>query len=57
MNNLKMWFLMNQERIAWFLIGYLVANGLHAIQRGDGIGALVDFGLAYLNYALSKDRV
>jgi hypothetical protein len=55
MRDIKMWFLMNQMKIAWFLIGFLVANGMHSLSRGDVIGALIDFGLAYFNYAMTKD--
>lgn len=48
------WFRRNQYEIAWFLIGWLTLAGLHEIQRGDGVGALIDFALAYLNYRLMK---
>jgi len=48
------WFRQNQYEIGWFLIGWMTMAGLQSLHRGDGIGALLDFGLAYLNYRLIK---
>jgi hypothetical protein len=54
MNKIRIWFATYRTEITWFLIGWLVLAGLHEIQRGDLIGALIDFALAYLNYKLSE---
>lgn len=54
MNKLKIWFFTYQTEIAWFLIGWLTLAGFHELQRGDIIGALIDFALAYVNYKLNE---
>lgn len=52
MNNFTEWFNKHRTEIFWFIIGWLTMAGLNEIKRGDGIGALIDFSLAYLNYRL-----
>jgi hypothetical protein len=54
MNKFRIWFTTYRTEITWFLIGWLVLAGLHEIQRGDLIGALIDFALAFLNYKLNE---
>jgi hypothetical protein len=54
MNKFKVWFYTYRVEITWFMIGWLTLAGFHEIQRGDLIGALIDFGLAYLNYKLNQ---
>ena len=40
--------------ITWFIIGWLTLAGFHELQRGDYIGALIDFALAFLNFKLNQ---
>ena len=54
MNKFRQWYLTNQIKITWFLIGFLVFAGLQDLTMGNYSGAIVSFGLAYINYALNK---
>ena len=54
MNSFRQWYLNNQKEITWFLIGFLTLSGLQDLGSGDYVGALVSFGLAWINYALNK---
>ena len=49
----RQWYLTNQKEITWFLIGFLVFAGLQDLSVGNYVGALVSFGLAYINYKLN----
>ena len=53
MNVIRDWYLKNQNEITWFLIGFLVMAGLQDLSVGNYVGALVAFGLAYINYKLN----
>lgn len=55
MNDFINWFRRNQYEIGWFLVGFMSMEGIHSLQRGDTVGALIDFGFAYLNYRLVKN--
>ena len=55
LDKFRRWYNRYYVEITWFLIGWLTLAGIHEIQRGDGIGALIDFALAYLNYRLMRD--
>jgi hypothetical protein len=52
MNKIKQFFYQYRIEITWFLIGFLVMSGLQDLSTGNYIGALVAFGLAYINYKL-----
>lgn len=52
MNKFRQWYLNNQKEITWFLIGFLVMAGLQDLSSGNYVGALISFGLAYINYKL-----
>ena len=54
MNSFRQWYLKNHTQITWFLIGFLVFAGLQDLRVGDYVGAVISFGLAYINYALNK---
>ena len=49
----RSWYLANQKEITWFLIGFLVFAGLQDLRVGNYVGALISFGLAYINYKLN----
>jgi hypothetical protein len=53
MNSFRQWYLTNQKEITWFLIGVLTLSGLQDLGVGNYLGALVSFGLAYINYKLN----
>jgi hypothetical protein len=53
MNKFRQWYLTNQTKITWFLIGVLVLAGLQDLGVGNYVGALVLFGIAYINYKLN----
>jgi hypothetical protein len=52
MNSIRQWYLKNHTEITWFLIGFLVMAGLQDLSVGNYLGALISFGLAYINYKL-----
>ena len=54
MNRIKQFFYQYQTEITWFLMGWLVLSGFNDLGAGNYIGALVSFGLAYINYAVNK---
>jgi len=53
MNKIKQFFYQYRTEITWFLIGFLVMAGLQDLSVGNYVGALVSFGLAYINYKLN----
>lgn len=50
----KFWYLVNQTKITWFIIGWLSLNILFELSHGNYIGALISAGLIWLNLALNK---
>lgn len=54
LNNFRQWYLRNYTEITWFLIGFLVMAGLTDIGQGNYVGAVISFGIAYINYVFSK---
>lgn len=57
MEKFRLWYVTNQDAITWFLIGFLVYGGIDQLARGNYISALIDFGLAGLNYAFARVRL
>ena len=53
-DKIRFWFYSNQLQITWFIIGMLSFDGLYRLGVHDYTGALLSFGLAYLNYILNK---
>lgn len=54
MNKFRDWYLRNYNEITWFLIGFLVMAGLTDLGDGNYTGAVISFGIAYINYIFSK---
>jgi hypothetical protein len=54
LENFRSWYLRNYTEITWFIIGFLVMAGLIDIGKGDYTGAVISFGVAYINYIFSK---
>ena len=50
----RAWYLKNQTEITWFLIGWLALGGLYDFLRGEYVGAIVLWGIAVINYVLTK---
>jgi hypothetical protein len=50
----RSWYLRNQTEITWFLIGFLCYSGLISLGRSDYVGAVIAFGVAYINYFFHK---
>jgi hypothetical protein len=53
-DKIRTWSYINSVQITWFLIGFFTALGIDDLGRGNLIGALINFGLAGLNYSLRK---
>ena len=54
LDNFRAWFLRNQVQITWFLIGWLCLGGFYDFGHGDYVGALVLWGIAFINYIFVK---
>jgi hypothetical protein len=53
-DKIRTWMYINSIQITWFLIGFFTALGLVDLGNSNWIGALINFGLAGLNYGLRK---
>jgi hypothetical protein len=54
LDNFRRWYLLNHTEITWFLIGFLVMAGLIDLGEGNYTGAVISFGIAYINYIFSQ---
>ena len=54
MDRLKFWYFRNQEKINWFITGWLSLSFFNSLSRGDYVNAVISGGLIALNVALSK---
>jgi hypothetical protein len=50
MEKLVNWFRYYNGEITWFIIGFLVFAGLDDLAHGNDLFAILNFGLAYINY-------
>jgi hypothetical protein len=57
MNAFRSWYHTHQDAISWFLVGFLTMGGLNALANGNYTDALLDFGLAGLNYWFTRYRL
>lgn len=55
MNNIRNWYITNYTKINWFIIGFLIAAALEQLARGNYTGAVINIGIAYINYLFGKD--
>ena len=53
MNSIKLWYFKNQEKISWFVTGWLTLSFFTSLSRGDYINAVIVGALIALNVALS----
>jgi hypothetical protein len=54
LDNFRNWYLTNSTEITWFIIGICTLSGFESLAREQYSSALINFGLAYLNYALNR---
>jgi hypothetical protein len=54
MEKLRQWYFNNYTEITWFLIGFLVADGIAALGNGRYVNALISFSIAGINYFISR---
>lgn len=54
MNNFKLWYFRNQEKISWFFTGWLSLGCINSLGRGDYVSAAISAGLIMLNVSLSR---
>lgn len=53
MTAFREWYIKHQDAITWFIIGVCAMAGLSSLAVGDYTNALINFGIAALNYFLS----
>lgn len=53
-DKIRTWSYINKIEISWFLIGLFTAFGIDALEDGYLMAAIINFGLAWLNYMLRK---
>ena len=57
MSNFRQWYLRNQERITWAIIGFLLCDALFAFATGNYTGMILPLVIAYINYYFwNQDR-
>lgn len=54
MDKFKTWFLANQTKIVWFIVGWNGLNALYAFSRGNWLDMFINLGLIWLMIALNK---
>lgn len=54
MNGIRRWYLTNQNKITWFLIGFLVAASIYSFSAGEYEDAAFNMLMAFANYYLNK---
>jgi len=53
MDSFKFWYFRNQEKISWFITGWLSLSFLNSLSRGDYVNAAISGVLIAINVALS----
>ena len=53
-DNFRIWMVINSVQVTWFSIGLFTAFGIDSLATGNLMGAVINFALAGLNYALRK---
>lgn len=54
LDNFRNWYIRNYTEITWFIIGFLIMAGFQDLGQGNYTGAVISFGLAWVNYIFSK---
>jgi len=56
-SKLRLWMIQHQDQISWFIIGMMTTDGLSELLKEDYTGAILCFGLAYVNYLFTGVRL
>ena len=54
LDNFRVWYTTYANEITWFIIGVCTLSGLQSLALEQYTNAIVNFGLAYLNYAMNR---
>lgn len=54
MSHFTDWYQHNSREITWFVIGWLVAFGISDLTHGQWAWAVINFGLALVNYLVRE---
>jgi hypothetical protein len=57
MTSIRNWYIKHQDAITWSLIGFLIADGLNSLARGNIGMAALSFIIALLNFLMYKHRL
>jgi uncharacterized MnhB-related membrane protein len=57
MSAFRTWYITHQDAITWFIIGICVMAGLASLVAGNYFNAVINFGIAALNYFLNKHKM
>ena len=54
MEKFKFWYLVNQSKITWFLIGWSGSQALQSFSQGNWVGTIVNLVFIWLMLVLPK---
>lgn len=54
MNSIKYWFYNHGDKLSWFIIGFMICQGLENLSRENYSVAAFSFGIAFLNFIVRK---
>ena len=57
MNKVKQWYVINQDAITWFIIGWVSLSCINSLAKGSYGWAIFDAIIVYVNYKLSGIRL
>jgi len=57
MSSIRGWYVRNQDRITWFIIGMLTTTALHSLLSGHYILSAISALVAFINYKLDHIKV
>ena len=57
MSNFRSWYIRNQDKLTWFVIGWCGYGAVQSLTEGKYVSAAVLALLAYGNYKLDKIKL
>lgn len=57
MSKFREWYITHQDAITWFIIGVCCMAGLGSLAAGNYVNAVINFGIAALNYFLNDYKM
>jgi len=54
LENFRQWYLKNQNKITWFLIGFFIYGALDNFARGNWTGMAINLLFAGMNYVINR---